>query len=63
MRAEEVVQEILDRSNPEQAQKLFSQLIHGLWTKAVGTDTYVKEEWTALDMLLGRLLRKWNTSE
>ena len=35
-----------------------SELLHTLWTKAVGTPDYDKHEWQALEMVLYRMRRK-----
>lgn len=37
--------------SPEQKKELF-HLFHTVWTKAVGTQDYVKREWTELSGLL-----------
>lgn len=31
--------------------------LHKLWTKAVGTDGYVKQEWKDLDLAIYKLVR------
>jgi hypothetical protein len=35
-----------------------SELLHTLWTKAVGTSDYDKREWQALEIVLYRMRRK-----
>lgn len=35
--------------------KIAHTTLHTLWTKAVGTDTYVKSEWMELQRAIGRL--------
>jgi hypothetical protein len=56
--AEEIVERILNNLYQEDANHALSNLLHGLWTKAVGTDNYVKDEWRAMDILLHRLVRE-----
>ena len=36
----------------EQNQREMDQLLHRLWTKAVGTKDYDKKEWQALEQMI-----------
>ena len=57
-RAEEIVERILNNTSEEDSHHTLSTLLHGLWTKAVGTENYVKDEWRAMDILLWRLIKE-----
>ena len=54
MRPEERAEAILGN----ESDGPMSELLHTLWTKAVGTPDYVKTEWQALEIVLYRMRRK-----
>ena len=56
--SEEIVERILDNTSKKDDNKALSELLHCLWTKAVGTESYVKSEWRAMSIVLHRLMRE-----
>lgn len=49
---------IMDAIEKNEDNGPMSELLHRLWTKAVGTEGYVKGEWQSLETVLYRLYRR-----
>jgi hypothetical protein len=48
---------MLVSTNPKYRE--IHKLLHTLWTKAVGSETYNKKEWNRLDELIHDQFRSW----